>query len=294
MLVARLIKGGIVFVEALETGTMTEDERIKLLEDANVTVLACGGIARELRSELENKGIEVIHNVAGEAEQILEYLARGQLRPGCGISYHPDAQVREEDTRKEEKEIRVDCLSCAEKDCQNGASCRHQDGRITTAQSGTVFRRMTDAAADISAEPERILCRIAELVYFSVEMEYESIGLAFCTDLFSEADTVAKVLRRFVRLVPVCCRISGAGDPAETPEDFPGLKCNPYAMARILNDAGTDLNIAAGLCMGCDIVFSQMSLAPVTTLFVKDKLLANNPISAVHSRYVLERILKTT
>ena len=299
VIIARIFKGGIVFVETLKTGNMTEDERIKLLEDANVTVLACGGIARELRSELESKGIEVIHNVAGETAQVLEYLARGQLHPGCGISYHPEDLKREKGAqgqgdKKEKKPILVDCLSCPEKVCLEGAKCQQHFDRTTVTHTGTDFRRMTDAAADISAEPERILCRIAELVYFCVEMDYECMGLAFCSDLFSEAHAVAQVLRRFVRLAPVCCRIDGTAEQTKAPEDFPGLKCNPFAMARVLNEAGTDLNVAAGLCIGCDIVFSQMSLAPVTTLFVKDKLLAHNPISAVHSRYVLERILKTT
>jgi uncharacterized metal-binding protein len=59
----------------------------------------------------------------------------------------------------------------------------------------------------------------------------------------------------------------------------------------VLNQAETELNVAVGLSIGCDVIFARLSRAPVTTLFVKDKLLANNPVSACHSRYVLERIL---
>jgi uncharacterized metal-binding protein len=145
------------------------------------------------------------------------------------------------------------------------------------------------AALDISAEPERVLCRIAELVYFCVEMQYEHVGLAFCADLFDESETVARLLRRFVRVTPVCCRLGGPWEPQCEPDMCP--TCNPVAMARALDDDGTDLNIAVGLSIGCDVVFSRLSHAPVTTLFVKDKLLANNPVSACHSHYVLERIL---
>jgi uncharacterized metal-binding protein len=65
-------------------------------------------------------------------------------------------------------------------------------------------------------------------------------------------------------------------------------------MARALNEAKTDLNVIVGLSMGADVVFTRLSKAPVTTLFVKDKLLANNPISAVHSRHVREHILGET
>lgn len=153
---------------------------------------------------------------------------------------------------------------------------------------GAQLQQTTEVAMDIAAEPERVLCRIAELVYFCVEMRYQHVGLAFCVDLTSESETVARLLRRFVRVTPVCCR---AGEPVHDQYGTAGCTCNPYALARILNEAQTDLNVAVGLSMGCDVVFGRLSQAPVTTLFVKDKLLANNPVSAVHSRYVLERIL---
>jgi uncharacterized metal-binding protein len=130
---------------------------------------------------------------------------------------------------------------------------------------------------------------MAELAYFCVEMHYEHVGLAFCVDLLSEGETVARLLRRFVRVTPVCCRVGGQWQEPDDPEA--GITCNPFAMAHVLNAAKTDLNIAVGLSIGSDLVFAQLSRAPVTTLFVKDKLLANNPVSACHSRYVLERIL---
>jgi uncharacterized metal-binding protein len=64
-------------------------------------------------------------------------------------------------------------------------------------------------------------------------------------------------------------------------------------MAQTLNAAKTDLNVMMGLSVGSDVVFSQLSLAPATTLFVKDRLLANNPIAAVHSKHVLESVFGT-
>jgi uncharacterized metal-binding protein len=146
-----------------------------------------------------------------------------------------------------------------------------------------------EAALDISAEPERILCRIAELAYFCVEMQYQHVGLAFCIDLLAESETVTRLLRRLVRVTPICCKVGGAVPQAD--EQGVSVTCNPFAMAQVLNDAQTDLNVMIGLSIGCDVIFGRLSHAPVTTLFVKDKLLANNPVSACHSRYVLERIL---
>jgi uncharacterized metal-binding protein len=42
--------------------------------------------------------------------------------------------------------------------------------------------------------------------------------------------------------------------------------------------------------MGADCVFSMLSDAPVSTLFVKDKSLANNPIGALYSDFYLKEV----
>ena len=55
-----------------------------------------------------------------------------------------------------------------------------------------------------------------------------------------------------------------------------------------MNDCRFDLNVMVGLCMGVDCVFTRESIAPVATLFVIDKTLANNPIGAVYSYYYLK------
>jgi uncharacterized metal-binding protein len=56
----------------------------------------------------------------------------------------------------------------------------------------------------------------------------------------------------------------------------------------------TDFNIIVGLCLGADSIFTKESKAPVTTLFVKDKSLANNPIGALYSDYYLREVSKST
>jgi uncharacterized metal-binding protein len=61
--------------------------------------------------------------------------------------------------------------------------------------------------------------------------------------------------------------------------------CNPKMQALLLGKKKTDLNIIVGLCMGHDIVFTANSSAPVTTLIVKDRVLAHNPAGAIYSGY---------
>lgn len=52
--------------------------------------------------------------------------------------------------------------------------------------------------------------------------------------------------------------------------------------ARLLNGQDTDFNIVIGLCVGHDSLFYQNSIAPVTTLVAKDRVLAHNPCGAIY------------
>jgi uncharacterized metal-binding protein len=72
------------------------------------------------------------------------------------------------------------------------------------------------------------------------------------------------------------------------------IVCNPLGQATLLNSIGTDLNVVVGLCMGMDSVFTRASNAPVTTLFVKDRSLANNPIGALYSEYYLKEAARSS
>ncbi|MEJ2185627.1 MAG: DUF1847 domain-containing protein, partial [Gemmatimonadota bacterium] len=146
-------------------------------------------------------------------------------------------------------------------------------------------RTRSSPQARSAREDERMLCRLAELVYFAMEMGYAKLGVAFCADLLEPATVLVGVLRRFFDVLPVCCKVGAA--PAEESRSTP---CNPAGQAAVMNQAGTDLNVLVGLCVGADAVFARESRAPVTTIFVKDKSLANNPIGAVYSHYHLQEI----
>jgi uncharacterized metal-binding protein len=59
--------------------------------------------------------------------------------------------------------------------------------------------------------------------------------------------------------------------------------CNPILQARLLNQAGTDLNVVIGLCVGHDSLFYRYSDAYVTTLVTKDRVTGNNPAAALYT-----------
>ena len=129
-------------------------------------------------------------------------------------------------------------------------------------------------------------------------MKYKKIGVAFCIELFEQTNILVQLLRRYFEVYPVCCKVGGkrSYDPQLTNArvmsdlDFTKIACNPVGQANEFNKINTDINIIVGLCMGVDCVFAKASNAPVSTLFVKDKSLAHNPIGALYSDYYRKEI----
>ena len=135
--------------------------------------------------------------------------------------------------------------------------------------------------------------RILELMELCSEMGFRRIGLAFCVGLKREAEAVAKLLRRAgFEVYSVMCKCGALDKSRLVREDLKLRKgvfeaaCNPVGQAAVLNEAGTDVNVIMGLCVGHDMLFTMFSKAPVTTLVVKDRVLGHSPILAVYSRYI--------
>jgi predicted Fe-Mo cluster-binding NifX family protein len=57
-------------------------QRLDQLTSSRVDKIICGGIDSFCLGHLGNMGIDVIHNVAGEAREVLNLFIRGVLRPG--------------------------------------------------------------------------------------------------------------------------------------------------------------------------------------------------------------------
>ena len=296
-------------------------ELISVLKLNRIDTVVCGGISNEERELLTSCAPTVIENVACSAREALAALQDGSLQPGFGFS-RVDSPVRHGQKnhaggiqaptpetspgtgrfRPSNRTTRgLDCLRCGDNRCLQGKNCSPPP----LESSGTFplpIMKVLEAATDVSSEDERQLCRLAELVYFCLEMGYRRIGIAYCIDLQEPAEILASVLDRSFETVAVCCKIGGAprgesGGRAETASEtaeVSPISCNPLAQARVLNQAETDLNVIVGLCMGSDCLFAQESEAPVTTLFVKDRSLANNPIGAVYSEYYLRESVTTS
>ena len=75
------------------------------------------------------------------------------------------------------------------------------------------------------------------------------------------------------------------------PGGFESL-CNPIGQAKLLNEAGTGLNVVVGLCVGHDSLFFQHSEAPVTVLVAKDRVTGHNPAAALYTSHSYYRRLR--
>ena len=143
------------------------------------------------------------------------------------------------------------------------------------------------------------LTRVEETVLYARLRGFKKLGLAFCVGLSQEAELFTNLLiNEGFEVVSVCCMCGAlSSDDVGLPEEdkiVPGFRqpmCNPIGQASVLDDNGCELNILLGLCVGDDTLFIKHSLAPVTILAVKDRVLAHNPLGALYtSRHIYTRL----
>lgn len=151
-------------------------------------------------------------------------------------------------------------------------------------EEGDILR----AAATVEHDGYRRWCRVRETMEFAKRMGYRRIGIATCVGLLSESRALATILRaNGFEVYGASCKAGmvnkvDVGIDPVCYEVGPNT-CNPVLQAMVLNSVGTDLNIVVGLCVGHDSLFYRNSEAPVTTLVVKDRVMAHNPVGALYT-----------
>jgi uncharacterized metal-binding protein len=151
-------------------------------------------------------------------------------------------------------------------------------GEEIRATDGEV-QKIAEVAQSVGTEGYRQWPRVRELIEFARRMGIRKLGVAFCVGLKEETAQLAKILKSHgFDLSTVACTVNGG--------------CNPVGQALVLNQQETELNIIMGLCMGHDVLFSQFSEAPVTTLVVKDRAMCHNPAAPLVNRYWRDTFLK--
>ncbi len=192
------------------------------------------------------------------------------------------------------------CANCAVTACKKTGertlpkNCPMREEQLLE-ESMEVYRQPEDGAFYVSASEVEGLghfqwVRVKETMLLCRRMGYHRIGLAFCSGLHKEAKILCDIMKREgFEVISVMCKAGGqdktAGGVPETGKVKPGryeAMCNPVFQAKLLNSQHTEFNIVLGLCVGHDSLFYKYSEAMVTTLVVKDRVLAHNPVGALY------------
>ncbi len=154
-------------------------------------------------------------------------------------------------------------------------------------------RKLSLAAAQTEAAGYLRETRVEEVMSFARRIQAKHLGIASCIGLIQEARLLADILQaNGFQVSSVCCKVGsipkeeiGLTDAEKIhPGQFEAL-CNPIAQAKLLNEAGTQLNVSVGLCVGHDSLFFRHSDAPVTVLVAKDRVTGHNPIAALYTSH---------
>lgn len=202
------------------------------------------------------------------------------------------------------------CLNCTGEPCEHATGDNPDyclGGSVTPEIHEEVRRCYLDPeihAIYVASVRSSALCsnltRVQEIIEFARGLGVRKIGLASCTIMLNEARTFARILRDAgFETYGVACKIESnhrsdlAVHVSEGSQDT--ILCNPIMQARLLEEAGTELNVVVGLCVGHDALFYKHSAAVTTTLAGKDHITMNNPCAALygHNSIYRKRIQET-
>ncbi len=142
--------------------------------------------------------------------------------------------------------------------------------------------------------------RVEEIMAFARRLGVRRIGIAHCVGLMNEARLASEIFAGGgFEVDTVCCKVGsidkesvGLLDAEKVrPGQYEAL-CNPIGQAALLAQAGTELNVVVGLCVGHDSLFFMHSKAPATVLVVKDRVLGHNPVAALYTSHSYYRKLR--
>lgn len=189
------------------------------------------------------------------------------------------------------------CASCPTHACYTkGANCAGIGNEEIIHAYTEEEKRIMEAAAYVEATFYGNLTRLQETAEFAKAMGYRKLGLAFCLGLHDEAHYIERYFQsRGFEVLSACCKTCSVpkkelGLKQVRPELDHEAMCNPKIQAKLLSDAGAELFVSCGLCVGHDAIFSASCKGPVTVLVAKDRLLGHNPLGAVYSRYWKKRL----
>ena len=141
--------------------------------------------------------------------------------------------------------------------------------------------------------------RVEETMDFARRIGAQKLGIAHCMGLMQEAKLARDIfVANGFEVYAVCCKVGsidkeaiGLADADKVrPGQYEAL-CSPVGQAALLAEAGTQLNVVMGLCVGHDSLFFIHSKAPATVLVAKDRVMGHNPVAALYTSHSYYRRL---
>jgi uncharacterized metal-binding protein len=151
--------------------------------------------------------------------------------------------------------------------------------------------KVAQESARVEAEGYCKWTRVEEIVHqFCKKMGFTKVGIATCISFVDLASTLSQILESYgFEVVSAACKNGGVAKEEIGLRDDEKIRpgghesmCNPVSQAMLLNNRGCQFNVVLGLCVGHDSMFFKYSDSLVTTLVAKDRVLAHNPIGALH------------
>ena len=180
------------------------------------------------------------------------------------------------------------CAACGVKNCANkmGEEGEYPKGCPSLSEKLPAYLEeyqepleLLMAQKSAVCAPDHSECRILKTIRFAKECGFHKIGLAFCVAVEEQARQVAKIFQQSgLEVESVICKVGHVNRSALQIEGSRNAMCNPIAQAELLNEAGTQLNVVLGLCVGHDSLFIRHSNAPVTVLAAKDHVYDHAPL----------------
>ncbi len=169
-----------------------------------------------------------------------------------------------------------------------------------TYQEDEELRKLACESARTEAAGYCRSTRVQEIMDFARRIGATRLGIAHCVGLMEEAKVAREIfLRNGFEVRAICCKVGsiekgkvGVKDEEKLHPGHYEALCNPVAQAKLLNKAGTQLNVVIGLCVGHDSLFFRYSRAPATVLVAKDRVLGHNPVAALYTSHSYYRRLK--
>ena len=133
-------------------------------------------------------------------------------------------------------------------------------------------------------------CRVEEAMAFARRAGGTHVGVVFCVGFRREAQDLEAILgTNGFHVSSSCCKTGsvpkeklGIRDDEKVRPGQPEMTCNPAAQAALLEEAGVELVVLLGQCVGHDSATMARLHTPTVCLVAKDRVLAHNTVAALY------------